>query len=64
MEEVRKQHQYEKSFLPMSKMIIEKLINNGMSMIVEKDSRNDTIIDHVYTNNDRKIIMQKKDISD
>ena len=47
--------EYEKSFIPMIKMIEARLLNNGMKMITENNTRNNTILDHVYTNKIEKI---------
>ena len=44
----------------MSEMIKERLLNNGMRMI-NKETRNETTLDHIYTNKINKIESIKVD---
>ena len=46
---------YEKSFNKMSSMIKDKLIDNGMILINNKETRNKALLDHIYTNKIDKI---------
>ena len=46
---------YEKKFNPMLRMIKQRLNDNGLVMANKKETRLNTILDHVYTNKIKKI---------
>ena len=47
--------EYDKSFLPMSKMVKEKILDYGFTMMINKETRGKAILDHMYTNKVEKI---------
>merc|ERR1712059_153645 len=52
---------YEKSFNSMSKMIRNRLIDNGLNIINNKNTRENSRLDHFYTNSIEKISEMKQE---